>query len=175
MVKELPKGAKAALYADDLVLWCTEEYTTTAAHRMQMALDKISAWTEKWCLQINKEKSVASLFTLTQQKPQPLTLGDTPLIYEDEPTYLGVTYDKHLTWKAQIKNAEAKARKKLNIMRKLAGTNWGANEKILKQVYQGNIRHTLEYGSTSYMAAAPTQLNKLEKFKIRPYELSLGQ
>ena len=174
VVKELPKGVKAALYADDLVLWCTEEYTTTAAHRMQMALDKISAWTEKWCLQINKEKSVASLFTLTQQKPQPLTLGDTPLIYEDEPTYLGVTYDKHLTWKAQIKNAEAKARKKLNIMRKLAGTNWGANEKILKQVYQGNIRHTLEYGSTSYMAAAPTQLNKLEKVQNQALRVITG-
>jgi hypothetical protein len=34
----------------------------------------------------------------------------------------------------------SKARRKMNIMRKLAGTKWGANEKILKSVYQGNVR-----------------------------------
>lgn len=41
-------------------------------------------------------------------------------------------------------SAEAKARRKLNIMRKLAGTNWGANEKVLKSVYEGNVRPHLE-------------------------------
>jgi hypothetical protein len=30
----------------------------------------------------------------------------------------------------------AKARRKMNIMRKLAGTKWCANEQILKSVYQ---------------------------------------
>jgi hypothetical protein len=48
----------------------------------------------------------------------------------------------------------AKARRKMNIMRKLAGTKWGANEKILKSVYQGNVRPHLEYGSSSWMTAA---------------------
>ena len=33
LVSELPKGIKAALYADDLVIWCKEEYTTTATYR----------------------------------------------------------------------------------------------------------------------------------------------
>jgi hypothetical protein len=46
--------------------------------------------------------------------------------------------DKRMTWKQHITSAEAKARRKMNIMRKLAGTKWGANEKILKSVYQGN-------------------------------------
>ena len=31
LLPELPKGVQAALSADDLVMWCTEEYTTTAA------------------------------------------------------------------------------------------------------------------------------------------------
>ena len=58
-------------------------------------------------------------------------------------TYLGVTYDKRMTWKQHVRNAEGKARRKLNIMRKLAGSNWGANEKIIKSVYQGAYDHTL--------------------------------
>ena len=38
---------------------------------------------------------------------------------------------------------EGKARKKLAIMRKLAGTTWGANEQILKTVYEGSVRPVL--------------------------------
>ena len=140
IIPELPKGVHAALYADDLVLWCSEEYATTATYRMQLALDKITGWTSTWCVTINKEKSSATLFTLsTKAQPGKLTLDNTLLQYEDQQTYLGVTFDKRMTWKQQVQSAEAKARRKLNIMRKLAATQWGANEKILKSVYQGTV------------------------------------
>jgi hypothetical protein len=33
-----------------------------------------------------------------------------------------------MTWKQYITSAEAKASRKMNIMKKLAGTKWGANE-----------------------------------------------
>ena len=61
-------------------------------------------------------------------QPGRLTLDDTPLKIEEQQTYLGVTFDKRMTWKQYITSAEAKARRKMNIMRKLAGTKWGANE-----------------------------------------------
>ena len=32
LVAELPKGVHAALYSNDLVLWCPEEYATTATY-----------------------------------------------------------------------------------------------------------------------------------------------
>jgi hypothetical protein len=38
----------------------------------------------------------------------------------------GVTFDERMTRKQHITSAEAKARRKMNIMRKLAGTKWGA-------------------------------------------------
>ena len=174
VVKELPKGVKAALYADDLVIWCTEEYAATATYRMQIALDKLSAWTDKWCLQINKEKSATTLFTLTAQKAGKLTLGNEPLQETDEQTYLGVTFDKRQTWKTQVGKAESKARKKLGMMRKLAGTEWGANEKILKQVYQGTVRPTLEYGSGAYMSASKSHLNSLEKVQNQALRVITG-
>jgi hypothetical protein len=81
-------------------------------------------------------------------------MDDIHITMEDQQTYLGVTFDKRLTWKQHIMTAEAKARRKLNIMRKLAGTNWGANEKILKSVYEGNVRSHLEYGSSGWITAA---------------------
>ena len=139
LVSELPKGIKAALYADDLVLWCKEEYATTATYRMQLAADKLNSWTERWCVTVNKEKSSTTLFTLSpKQKAGTINLGGTPLKEDEEATYLGVTFDKRQTWKPHIVKAEAKARRRLAILRKLAGTTWGASQKNTESSVPGN-------------------------------------
>ena len=174
LLKEMPKGINAALYADDLVLWCSEEFTTTATYRMQSALDKLTTWTNNWCVTINKEKSSATLFTLSQAEPKNLTLDKSPLKYEVQQTYLGITFDKRLTWKQQIQNGETKARKKLNIMRKLAGTKWGANGKTLRQVYLGTVRPHLEYGSSAWMTAAQSHKYNLEKVQNQALRIITG-
>ena len=56
------------------------------------------------------DRTTTTLFTLsTKAKAGRLTLGDTPLKFEDQQTYLGVTYDKRMTWKQHVRNAEGKA------------------------------------------------------------------
>ena len=175
LIKDLPKGIHAALYADDLVLWCKEEHSTTATYRMQQAAGKLAAWADEWCVKINKEKSSTTLFTLSaKQKAGPIKLGDTALKNEEEATYLGVTFDKKQTWRPHIQKAEAKARRKLAILRKLAGTNWGANEQILKRVYQGAIRPHLEYGSTAWSTAAKTHLQSLDRVQNQALRIITG-
>ncbi|CAG2245306.1 unnamed protein product [Mytilus edulis] len=57
LVPDLPKGVQSPLYADDLVLWCSEEYTSTAKYRIQTALDMIVTWAKQWCVTINREKT----------------------------------------------------------------------------------------------------------------------
>ena len=146
LVSELPRGVKAALYADDLVLWCKEEHASTANYRIQQAIDQLTAWTEDWCVTVNKDKSSTTLFTLSPKKQvSPIKIGTHTLKEEYEATYSGVTFDKRLTWKLHTLCIEGKARKKLAILRKLAGATWGANEQILKTVYEGSVRPILEY------------------------------
>ena len=175
LIENLPKGVHAALYADDLVMWCKEEYATTATYRMRLAADTLAAWAEEWNVTINKEKSSTTLFTLSsKQKPGIIKLGDTPLKNEEEATYLGVTFDKRQTWKPHIDRAEGKARRKLAILRKLAGTHWGANQKILKRVYQGAIRPHLEYGSTAWATASKTNLQSLDRVQNQALRLITG-
>ena len=81
-----------------------------------------------------------------------------------------------MTWKQHITSAEAKARRKMNIMRKFAGTKWGANEKIFKSVYQGNVRPHLEYGSTCslWMTAAKTHNQTLDKVQNQALRIITG-
>jgi hypothetical protein len=45
-------------------------------------------------------KPTGTLFTLSPKiQPGRLTLDDTPLKIEEQQTYLGVTFDKRMTWK----------------------------------------------------------------------------
>ncbi|XP_070182474.1 uncharacterized protein [Littorina saxatilis] len=175
LLPELPKGVKAALYADDLAMWCTEEHSTTATYRLQLAADKLAAWADDWCVKINLEKSTTTLFTLSpKQKPGVIKLGDRPLRNDDEPTYLGVTFDKRLTWKPQIQKAENKARRKFAIMRKLAGTNWGASEKTLKTLYEGTVRPQLEYRAPAWSSACKSNLQALDKVQNQALRILTG-
>ena len=45
--------------------------------------------------------------------------------------------------------SEGKARQKLMIMRKLAGTTWGTDGQKLKIRYKGTVRPYLEYSSSA--------------------------
>jgi hypothetical protein len=72
----LPKGIHAALYADDLVLWCSEEYATTATYRMQQALNKITEW-KKQLVRHHQQNKVIS-YTLSKTQAGQMHIEDTP-------------------------------------------------------------------------------------------------
>ena len=100
---------KAALYAEDLVLWCKEEHASTTIYIIQQAIDQLTSWTEDWCVTVNKDTSSTTLFTLPPKKQaSPIKIGTHTLIEEDEATYLGVTFDKTLTWKPHTLRTEGK-------------------------------------------------------------------
>ena len=174
LVSKLPKGVKAALYADDLVMWVSEEYAGSAKYRMQQAADVLSAWTKEWNVSINTEKSSTTLFTLTQQKVDPIVLDGVKLKQDNEPNYLGITYDKRQTWKPHLQAAEAKAKRKIALMRKLTGSTWGANQKTLKTIYQGSVRPHLEYGAAAWSTAAKTNLQSIDKVQNQALRIITG-
>lgn len=68
------------------------------------------------------EKSSTTLFTLSlKQKAGIIKLGDTLMKEYDEVSYLGITFDKKVTWKNHIGKVETMARRQQAILGKLAG------------------------------------------------------
>ena len=152
------------MYADDLALISTEEYVGTSKFRLQDSLDKLSQWCKDWGMTINTKKTTYSIFTLSPKQLQiKLTLEKTVLDKNENPTYLGVTFDPRLTWKKQFEKTQTKGIQRLSLMKKLAGTDWGAHHSILKKTYTSYVRPTLEYGSTAWGTAAKTNTHKLDK------------
>ena len=113
------------LHADDSAVRCTEEHTTQAFHRTKNTTNEVYSWTESWALQLNTTKTVSILFTLPTTKGISLKLNNQPVPQVETRTFIGVTLDTCLTWKPHLEAVEAKATRKLVIMKKLAGTTWG--------------------------------------------------
>ena len=70
-------------------------------------------------------------------------LSGQTMLSEDNPTYLGVIFDKRLTWKQQTEKIEARAKVRLALRKKLAGTTWGADAVTLLRLYTGRVRQCL--------------------------------
>ena len=152
------------LHADDFVVWSAADHTTSAAYRIQEAVTRIQQWTDEWRLQISKIKTQATVFSLATLKEKiTLKLGDRTLPQVETPIYLGVKLDPRLSWKPQIDKMATKGIRKLALLKKLAGTHWGANSKIIKTVYTGAVRPTLEHGASAWATAAKTHTNKLDR------------
>ena len=101
-------------------------------------------------------------------------LDDTELQHTDSATYIGITFDKRQTWKTHTSRAEARARRKLAVLRKLAGTQWGTTETMLRNVYIGTIRPHLEYGSTTLSSASKSAVYTLDKVQNQALRLITG-
>ena len=84
----IPKHVSNTLHADDLAVWSASEQTSTAAYRLQMTVERIEQWTKDWGLEINRVKTVATLFSLSTSKEKiKIKLGNTVLPQEDTPTF----------------------------------------------------------------------------------------
>ena len=104
---------------------------------------------------------IQSTSLLTKKPTVTLTLDGQKLIEENNPKYLGITFDPRLTWKTHIDTCHQKRLTRTCILRKLAGLEWGADSNILKKTYTGYVRLVLEYGVTSWRMAAKSNVQKV--------------
>ena len=175
IVRDLPRNVRGAIYADDLAIWCSEEHISTANYRIQEALRRLEEWTKKWLVKINPRKTTYTIFSLSPGNPTAtLIINDQTLPKEDNPTYLGVTFDKRMTWKQQAEKAETRGKARLALMKKLAGTTWGADAGVLKKMYTGRIRPVLEYGVTAWGTAAKSNFDKVSKVQNQAARIITG-
>ena len=126
-------------------------------------------------MKINPKKTTYTIFSLSPKDlTATLVINGQTLPKEDNPTYLGVTFDKRMTWKQQTDKAETRGKARLAIMKKLAGTTWGADAGVLKKMYTGRIRPVLEYGVTAWGTAAKSNFDKVSKVQNQATRIITG-
>jgi hypothetical protein len=82
--------------------------------------------------------------------------------------------DKRLTWNTHIKETDH-IKRQLALTKKLAGTDWGANSKILKQIYTGYVRPVMKYGSATWSTASKSNTHRLSTVQNAGMRIITGE
>ena len=73
-----------------------------------------------------------------------LTIDGERLEKEKNPVYLGVTLDRQLTLSKHVQKLKKKSERRLNIVKRLASTQWGAYKKNIRKPYIGYVLSTMK-------------------------------
>ena len=115
------------IYVDDLQIACRHTDLTVIQEKLQSCLDRVTAWTTYEGFRFSTTKTKMVHFT---QHPgayvsPTLKLYGEELPYEDNFQFLGMVWDRRLTWIPHINKLKADCIKRLGVMRAVASHEWG--------------------------------------------------
>ena len=163
----LPASVKTSLYADDLAIWASSPKVECATAVVQAALNRLVEWSSKWRLPLNPLKCETSFFSLDpyQSRIQPsLHILNTPLKFNPRPTFLGVTFDRTLSFKYHVLSLRKKFHNRFRAFRSIASASWGPSKESLCTLYKAFIRPILTYASPGWFPfSSPTHITSVER------------
>ena len=112
----------------------------------QGALFRLERWYEYWCLPLNLSKCEASFFSVDPHQPNLLLLGSR-LRFNPTPTFLGVTFDRTLSFSKHVFSLKAKFFPRLKALRCMSASSWGSSKESLSLLYKSFLRSLLTYAS----------------------------
>ena len=156
------KSVNLSQYADDLAVWASGNNAKQIEKILQQYLNKLSKWCNDWFIKINPDKTQVVCFSLKRDKINiNLKLLDKPLEISDEATFLGVIFDKKLTWSSHASKITSTIWRKTNVLRSLAGRDWGARGDYLVKLYKQWAIPNITYGSLTFANMKKTHYRKM--------------
>ncbi|GBO18979.1 hypothetical protein AVEN_275677-1 [Araneus ventricosus] len=164
MLHVLPSSVSGTLYVDDLQISCQGSNMNLIERQLQRAVNKLLAWCDQNGHTISPEKSRCVHFCRKRSlHPDPvIQIRDTNIPVVGEVRFLGVTFDRKLTFLPHVLNLRKRCEKSLNILKVLSTTTWGADRPSLLRIYQSVILSRIDYGYEVYGSARSSVLRHLD-------------
>ena len=145
-----PEGIRVVQYADDISIYISGTDIDDMTSKINSYIDKVLDFLEERELQVSPEKSTVTLFTPdpAQAKLEPaVKMRNKQVKLDKSPKLLGVHFDTMHSFSHHTSYSVNKAKKKLNILKCLAGTDWGQDQETMVMTYKAVIRSILEYAA----------------------------
>jgi len=167
---------KISLYADDTILYVKCKNILDGQLLLQRAIDLLLNWSSTNGLSFSPPKSSAIHFCRIRNCPKnlELSLHNSPIPLTSSLKVLGLILDNKLSWKPHILHVKTSCALRLNILRKLSHTTYGADRISLIQIYKALILSKIEYGLPAYSSATKTLLSTLDTIQNTALRLSTG-
>jgi len=165
-----------SLFVDDFSISCRGRSTPLVQRQLQLCINKIQRWADRNGFRFSQTKTVCVHFC-NQRKlhdDPALTLNGANLPVVDEAKFLGLIFDRKLNFKEHIATIRKKCVAPMNLLRVLSHFDWGADRKILLQLFKSLIRSKIDYGSVVYGAARPSYIKRLESIHNAGLRLCTG-
>jgi len=170
-----PQHFKYSLYADDGAFWVSTMDLSKGLKDAQQILDNLNMWAHQTGLQFATDKTKVLIFTNKKRvNPLPLSLNGEPLEYVSQFKFLGITFDKRLTWRPHIQLTANKCQPDLRLMKIISHGRWGADCDSLRKVYVTILRPKMEYGDFLFHTAAHSNLMILHRIQYAAARIILG-
>ena len=165
-----------SLYVDDFCMCYRFTSMRTIERHLQQCINRIEDWALKNGFKFSKLKTQCVHFCQLRK------IHDDPELYlygslisvVDDFKFLGLIFDRKLSFIPHIKYLKAKCVKALNLLTDLSHTNWGADRTVPLQLYRSLIRSKLDYGSIVYGSARKSYLMMLDTVHHQGLRLALG-
>ncbi|GFU30253.1 probable RNA-directed DNA polymerase from transposon BS [Trichonephila clavipes] len=168
-VEKYVNPSQIRLFADDVVLQCSDTNISKMESQMNRSLVNIQEFADNHKMTFNASKSTVSLFTTNRHhynySPEIFLMSEC-LNYSEYPTYLGFTLDSEVNCGKHIEKIAYTARKRLKILKYLSGRDWGSDTSTLRITYTTLVHPVLEYGYQIFQVASPKNLKKLERVQL---------
>jgi hypothetical protein len=161
-LSDILNKVRAGQFADDISAWTSSTSLCRNYLHLQNRLDEIEEWCSRWRVKVNVGKSQLINFSNKRIRKHnnrdiQLSLFDMPIAPVSKIIFLGNTLDKMLTMTEHCRGRALTASRRTNLLKMIAGSGWGANQRSLMILYKQYIRPVLEHGYPT-TADGPTKL-----------------
>ena len=172
---------KACLYVDDLTIYASGSMNT-AERQIKTAIKKIEEWSKETGFQFSAAKTVSMHIcrhrshdgTWCLKKKPEITLYGTEIECKESHTYLGLRMDSSLRWHKHVEYLRSECQRRLNILKHVSHTNWGADSKSIIRLYTAFIKTKIEYGVEAYGSSCASTLAKLDPIQNAALRTATG-
>ena len=131
------------------------------------ALFRLERWSEYWCLPLNLSKCEASFSSVDphQSNLQPnLPLLGCRLHFNPTPIFLGVTFDRTLSFFKHVSSLKAKFFPRLKALHYISASSWVLSKNPVSLLYKSFLRPLLTYTSPGWFPfLSVANMTKLER------------
>ena len=125
---------------------------------------RITHWANTNGFMISKSKTRCMHFCQLRKMPNDplIKLEDTEIPVVNEYKFLGLIFDRKLSFISHIKYLKTKTTRSQQLLRVVAHTKWGADRQALLKLYRAQVRSQLDYATFIYRSARKSYLKKLD-------------
>ena len=134
-------------YADDLAITHSDGDWQAVERAQTKDMATVGEYLQTWKLKLSTMAKVSAAFILNYKETKrelKVKYSNETLPFCSEPKYLGVTLDRSFTYRPHLKSLCKKLTSRVALMRRLAGSGWGAGTKSRRTAALALVHSTRE-------------------------------